>query len=155
MTTPHADQSCRDCKSRKRRCDKTLPSCSLCTRVGRVCSYERVPEGTAALDVIRARLQQLESQLLSPTALPGDQYGEDESLESDQTGSGGSRWLTGSTSSSSIGVVSPGFSGSSTSHSTISDNHAGNMPVSLFLGFEYFQRANLKLSKPHIAIPQV
>ncbi|KAK7223976.1 hypothetical protein V2G26_011979 [Clonostachys chloroleuca] len=27
------------------------------------------------------------------------------------------------------------------------------MPVSLFLGFEYFQRANLKLSKPHIAIP--
>jgi hypothetical protein len=86
--------------------------------VGRVCSYERVPKGTAALEVMRARLQHLDTQLLSRSPPPGAQHTEDESLESDQTGSGGSRWLTGSTSSSSIGVMSPEFSGSSTSYST-------------------------------------
>lgn len=38
-----AEQSCVSCKRLKRRCSKDLPTCELCTRVGRRCNYSATP----------------------------------------------------------------------------------------------------------------
>ncbi|KAE8214843.1 hypothetical protein CF327_g1809 [Tilletia walkeri] len=50
METQGADKSrarvnlaCKHCRQRKIRCDGTLPTCSNCSRLRRVCTYERVP----------------------------------------------------------------------------------------------------------------
>lgn len=34
-----ADSACVACKSKKRKCDKALPQCGLCTRTGGFCAY--------------------------------------------------------------------------------------------------------------------
>ncbi|OQD61907.1 hypothetical protein PENPOL_c014G02077 [Penicillium polonicum] len=36
-----APQSCQSCRSRKRKCDKALPTCSLCAKRNRSCEYSR------------------------------------------------------------------------------------------------------------------
>lgn len=36
---PHADHSCLACRKLKRKCSKDVPTCSLCSRVGRECEY--------------------------------------------------------------------------------------------------------------------
>ncbi|KAH9894540.1 hypothetical protein F4778DRAFT_772365 [Xylariomycetidae sp. FL2044] len=41
--TPKANQACSSCKKQKRKCDKAVPSCGLCTRMGRLCDYSEVP----------------------------------------------------------------------------------------------------------------
>lgn len=51
---PKAPQACSSCRRHKRRCDKELPGCGLCTRLGRPCQYTDVlppptAEGMAAL----------------------------------------------------------------------------------------------------------
>lgn len=60
-----APQACSACRKQKRRCDKTLPSCSLCVRIGRPCDYRSEPlpapspENFAALQQQVADLEQL------------------------------------------------------------------------------------------------
>lgn len=34
-----APQACASCRKQKRKCDKKLPSCGLCQRIGRLCDY--------------------------------------------------------------------------------------------------------------------
>lgn len=38
-TLPQAPNACESCKGKKRKCDRLLPSCSLCDRTRRSCSY--------------------------------------------------------------------------------------------------------------------
>ncbi|KAL3452561.1 fungal-specific transcription factor domain-containing protein [Aspergillus insuetus] len=47
-STDHADLVCLQCKRRKRKCDKLLPSCSLCKRLGRTCHYEPLEKISAS-----------------------------------------------------------------------------------------------------------
>lgn len=42
-----APQACRSCRSQKRRCDKALPTCSLCARVRRACNYSFEPSSSS------------------------------------------------------------------------------------------------------------
>ncbi|KAH8807552.1 hypothetical protein F5884DRAFT_752137 [Xylogone sp. PMI_703] len=60
-----ATQACLTCRKQKGRCDKTLPSCSLCARLDRFCDYTDnttvpTPDDFAFL---RARIIGLESRL--------------------------------------------------------------------------------------------
>lgn len=61
-----APQACSACRKQKRKCDKTLPSCSLCLRIGRPCDYRAdagppapSPEDFAALQQQVSDLEQL------------------------------------------------------------------------------------------------
>lgn len=60
-----AAQACAACKKQKRKCDKILPSCSLCIRIGRPCDYTTdtlpppTPETFAALQQQVSNLEQL------------------------------------------------------------------------------------------------
>jgi hypothetical protein len=80
-----AQLSCQNCKLRKRKCDKLLPSCSACKKAGDACSTvqrQRLPRGrTARLakssseQVLRDRVDHLEAivarlQHVQPTLLP-------------------------------------------------------------------------------------
>ncbi|GIZ42033.1 hypothetical protein CKM354_000531300 [Cercospora kikuchii] len=38
-STPVAPQACSSCRKQKRKCDKRLPQCTLCIRIGRTCDY--------------------------------------------------------------------------------------------------------------------
>lgn len=40
-------QACLSCRSQKRRCDKVLPTCSLCARVRRACNYSFEPSSSS------------------------------------------------------------------------------------------------------------
>ncbi|KAK4497110.1 hypothetical protein PRZ48_011560 [Zasmidium cellare] len=42
-----ASQVCNNCKTRKKACDKLLPTCSYCSKRGLACRYERTPESRA------------------------------------------------------------------------------------------------------------
>ncbi|KAF4965163.1 hypothetical protein FSARC_7030 [Fusarium sarcochroum] len=57
--------ACASCKKNKRRCDKTLPSCSLCLKVGRRCTYSgSSPEShDDEIGNLRSRVQELEEHV--------------------------------------------------------------------------------------------
>jgi len=42
-----ASQACTSCRKQKRKCDKRLPSCGLCERIGRSCDYSEEARGLA------------------------------------------------------------------------------------------------------------
>lgn len=61
-----APQACTPCRKQKRKCDKQLPTCSLCQRIGRPCDYRPdtqlpapSPEDFAALQQQVSNLEQL------------------------------------------------------------------------------------------------
>ena len=67
-----AQQACASCRKQKRRCDKQLPACALCLRIGRICDYSPdsqpvapSPEDFAAL---RQQVADLEHLLRSNSA---------------------------------------------------------------------------------------
>lgn len=51
----------------KRKCDKALPACGLCTRMSRACDYSDVPPAPTAEDIMTLQLKlfELESRLNS------------------------------------------------------------------------------------------
>lgn len=57
-------------KKKRRKCDKTLPMCSLCSRMGRQCDYTDMPAAPTADDlaVLQARLADLENRLSAANA---------------------------------------------------------------------------------------
>lgn len=126
-----ASQACLPCRQKKRRCDKVLPSCTLCSRLSRQCEY---PEGalspSSAEDVLllRRRVQQLEDQLAIANA---------SNPNTDPTA-----WITppGSTNSS-ISLAEP-----------VQHAHAPFASL-FFLDGEAFGHARPPLPKPSIPMP--
>ncbi|KAL3422128.1 fungal specific transcription factor domain-containing protein [Phlyctema vagabunda] len=62
---PKASQACMSCRKQKRKCSKQLPSCSLCTRMNRMCDYSEAPQTPTHEDfnVLRMKVLELESRL--------------------------------------------------------------------------------------------
>jgi hypothetical protein len=67
--SPHAraHQACVSCRKQKRKCDKVLPACSLCTRLLRRCDYRDAPSSARSDDFVelRQKVQELEARLES------------------------------------------------------------------------------------------
>lgn len=63
VLAPHA---CSACKKQKRRCDKQLPQCSLCLRMGRACDYDEAQPSSSAdnSQALQNRISELETLLL-------------------------------------------------------------------------------------------
>ena len=62
-----ANQACSACRKQKRKCDKILPTCGLCSRMGRTCDYaDSSPAPTAEdMAILQSRIAELESRLSS------------------------------------------------------------------------------------------
>lgn len=62
-----AQQACASCRKQKRKCDKQLPACSLCQRIGRTCDYTIESPGslpsTEEFAALRQKVIDLESAL--------------------------------------------------------------------------------------------
>ena len=63
---PKAGQACTACRKQKRRCDKALPSCALCARIGRDCDYTDAapPPSSDDFAMLRQKVYDLEQRLL-------------------------------------------------------------------------------------------
>jgi hypothetical protein len=74
--SPHtkAHQACVSCRKQKRKCDKVLPACSLCTRLARHCDYRDAPSSGGSDDFVelRQKVQELEARLESKQGESGD-----------------------------------------------------------------------------------
>ncbi len=62
---PRAPQACMSCRKQKRKCNKGLPACSLCERMGRLCDYsDASPTPTSDdFNALRQKLLELERRL--------------------------------------------------------------------------------------------
>jgi hypothetical protein len=60
-----AAQACVPCRKQKRKCDKGLPACGLCSRMGRICDYTDVQQAPTADDLIamQMKIAELEQRL--------------------------------------------------------------------------------------------
>ncbi|KAF3385254.1 hypothetical protein F1880_002016 [Penicillium rolfsii] len=74
-------RACAPCKSSKKKCDKTLPSCNRCSRLSLPCTYVETAEAgtnafTSTFQAVFDRLDRLESRVFAseeeqPAAAPG------------------------------------------------------------------------------------
>lgn len=121
-----AHQTCHSCKKHKRRCDKTLPECSLCVRTGRTCDYDHSPKPpptAAEFAALQSRIEELEDRLSATRPIPLSAA----SLASDCS--------------------------SSTWTSRIQRNP--RFPCALFLDADCYEWAGMRLSRPTLDIPLV
>ncbi|KAL1584242.1 hypothetical protein WHR41_06760 [Cladosporium halotolerans] len=122
-----ADSACVACKSKKRKCDKALPQCGLCTRTGGFCAY--VDPGLAPARSI-ASIASIENRgHFEPGASP---FYHEHALT-----------YTPPTVSPRRGLALQPVRASSN----------GSFPSALLLDVDCFHRMGLQLSQPSINIP--
>lgn len=65
FNSSRAHQACVSCRKQKRKCDKALPACSLCTRLVRACNYREASSSASSDDFVelRHKVQELEARL--------------------------------------------------------------------------------------------
>lgn len=124
ILAPHA---CSACKKQKRRCDKQLPECSLCLRVGRICDYNEATNGSSDNSLaLQNRIAELETLLLQRNQRIAD-------LSSQSPESGQLRH-------SAVRVVSP--------------NPVECFPAMFFLDHEIFNEARPAIPLPRPPMPE-
>jgi hypothetical protein len=149
---PRAPLACTACRKGKRKCDKTLPKCGLCSRTGRRCDYDvdAQPSPPSASDfaALVARLSELEDRL-SRTVTCGNT-----TADSVPTGSiSGSRNHDTASSSSIASPSAPAAPSAPTDAN--STEPANGFPSALFLDIDLFKNAGMRLPAPLIQIPLV
>lgn len=120
--------ACSACKKQKRRCDKQLPQCSLCLRVGRECDYnDRLGPPDDNSQALQARIAELENLL----------------HQKDQQVAELSSWTPGS----STQLYSPAAR-------VDSHNLLERFPTMFFLDHEIFKEARPFIPQPRPSIPE-
>jgi hypothetical protein len=138
MSDSRADQSCLACKKLKRKCDKQLPTCALCSRTRRPCEYPGdaappVPAPTAAdFAALQARLNDLESRLYGPPVTDPSSV---------PAPSGGY--------AAELSLLSPGEQGVPV------EAPPARFPAALFLDIHCFKWIGIRLPKRSTSIPAV
>lgn len=127
-------QSCSACRKLKRKCDKALPKCGLCSRTRRTCVYtpSTSPAPSAAeFAAIQARLEELEERLSSSVHL----------ARHSQDSTPGSAYPESGPSGPSTQGHNPSI--------------AERFPAALFLDIDYYMWSGMRLPKPSVEIPIV
>lgn len=145
-TSEIAPQACGSCRKQKRRCDKQLPTCSLCLRIGRNCGYsaetqtnQPSPEEFAALKDQVASLEQL---LRTTTQSSG----------SLQSGTNGTPNGSSSNSSNSLNGNSPASLLLSPGQPPPWTGPA-SFPSLFFLDSNAFEYERFQIQAPHVKVP--
>ncbi|OGM49469.1 fungal specific transcription factor [Aspergillus bombycis] len=126
-----AAQACVSCRTKKRKCDKLLPECSLCVRTCRTCHYTgtpRLPPTADEFAALQERFAELEDRLHTS------------SEHTDSVSGPGSVSGAGSfaTETSAITWLSKGSTG---------------FPSALFLDLDCYKWSNMQLPRPAVNIP--
>jgi hypothetical protein len=136
-----AAQACVPCRKQKRKCDKSLPSCGLCSRMGRSCDYTDVQQAPTAEDLVSMQMKiiELEERL--------NQKNQQESVNS----SSGMNTLNGS--------LGPGpsafFTKAVGEKPPLWMPAQSKFPSAMFLDIDCFTYAALPIPKPSAEIPLV
>ncbi|KAK1660130.1 fungal-specific transcription factor domain-containing protein [Colletotrichum godetiae] len=72
MAFPSADQACKECRRRKAKCNRAIPTCNLCVKYRRHCLYEkhaRTPLTRKHLTEVEERLERAEAIITQMRAL--------------------------------------------------------------------------------------
>ena len=126
-----ARQACVACRNQKRKCDRGIPMCSLCTRTGRACDYSATPRpSTSSLETLQSRLVELENRL-------------------------GPRSISAETPSAVSQFPDAASDAASGSQQAASQAGAARVPSLLFLDVDRFRDSKLRLSQPTVRIPAV
>jgi hypothetical protein len=126
-----ARQACVACRNQKRKCDRGIPMCSLCTRTGRACDYSATPRPTtSSLETLQTRLTELENRL-GPSSISAE------------------------TPSAVFQFLDAGPDAASGSQQAASQAGAARVPSLLFLDVDRFRDSKLRLSQPTVRIPAV
>lgn len=128
-THPQAPNACESCKGKKRKCDRMLPSCGLCDRTRRSCSYGG--SSNSSLDLVE---------------VPG-------SYPSGVHSHGGSHWSS-TPACDLTPEVSPYHDGSSLP-SLPAAPRLSCFPSAAFLDLDYYKSTGMQLPKPVVQIPIV
>lgn len=145
-----APQACSSCRKQKRKCDKQLPSCGLCQRIGRVCDYAPEPQTSAAspeeFSALRQEVADLRS-LLSHTVNSTVPISNNHSNGS--YGSNGHVSLNGSMSldNSPAKFLSPSSNGAQAWPS------ASSFPSLFFLDSNAFEYERFQIQAPFVRVP--
>lgn len=142
----HSAQACLPCKKQKRRCDKALPSCSLCLRTYRDCVYgieSNSPPNAREWASMQARLEALESYC-STVGSPVT-HGTSRSMLSQVADSPSPPTFTPSSRSHASTVVS----------SAKSKEYHNTFPASMFLDIDHYMWSESKPPPPQGDIPPV
>ncbi|TKA79555.1 hypothetical protein B0A55_02741 [Friedmanniomyces simplex] len=147
-----APQACASCRKQKRRCDKQLPFCSLCVRIGRPCDYTEDSRGQAPspeeFTALRQEVEELKNLLAAGRVPPSAQT---------SNGSGnGSNGRSGHQSSE----------GSYSNDDSLANNisHYGNQqqqpawpgstfPSLYFLDSNAFEYERFQIQAPYVRVP--
>ncbi|KAK3945368.1 hypothetical protein QBC46DRAFT_372049 [Diplogelasinospora grovesii] len=149
-----ASQACLSCRKQKRKCDKLLPACGLCGRMGRQCDYTTdvntaaQPAPTAEdLAALQLRLMELENRLNRDK----DQASPDSSSINPSSGGGG-----GGSSRPSVNTTRGSLWLPAGSSNGIGSNNSFGMmrfPSAIFLDIDCFRWAGMPIPKPNVDIP--
>lgn len=125
-SSSRAEQSCGACKKLKRKCDKLLPECSLCSRTGRRCDYGVASPAPSAADfaALQVRLAELEQRLSDGLVTPQKSY-------------------------------DPSPCRESSSGQLVASARSDEFPAALFLDIDCYKWARMRLPHPVVEIPAV
>lgn len=133
-TTSKAAQACMTCRKQKRRCDKTLPSCSRCASLQRLCDYSESGPGAVPtagdFAALQKKLKELEGRLNSRSEdIPSMTFSEPEAN------------IGGSEPDLGVHAITPTWN--------------NRFPSVFFLDSDVYKAANTLPPKPEVTIPMV
>ncbi|KAI9744483.1 MAG: hypothetical protein M1818_002012 [Claussenomyces sp. TS43310] len=135
---PKAGLACTSCRRQKRKCDKGLPGCGLCVRMGRSCDYS-APSSTPTADdfnALRLQLQELENRLNGSNA--------------SSVHTGQPPYTSASTLATTNGSGAPPVY---IQHDPAFTNVQNRFPVIAFIDSEAFRYGQISIPKPNVEIP--
>lgn len=146
-----APQACQNCRKQKRKCDKALPVCGLCSRIGRICDYSIESQAAAPSSEefasLRQKVADLES-LLTRTATNNHSATSNGSNGGVVVGSNGS-WGNGlSNGSSPANLLSP-----SPQSNQCAWPGPSTFPSLFFLDSEAFEYERFQIQAPYVRVP--
>jgi hypothetical protein len=137
-----AAQACVPCRKQKRKCDKGLPACGLCSRMGRICGYTDVQQAPTAEDLMSMQMKivELEQRLNQKE----QQNGNSVTL---RNGQGNSTEATSAPSPSFLNIVNE--------KPSLWMPAQSKFPSAMFLDIDCFTLASIPVPRPAAEIPMV
>lgn len=140
-----AAQACTSCRKQKRKCDKQIPQCSLCQRIGRRCDYSEenrvLPPSAEEFTSLRQEVAELK-HLLSSNVLPSARANASVNSSSD---------VSMSNDSSPANLLSSIIPNGQPQQPTWPA--ASSFPSLFFLDSSAFEYERFQIQVPHIRVP--
>ncbi|WPH00611.1 Hypothetical protein R9X50_00344100 [Acrodontium crateriforme] len=147
QTPDRAQQACAPCRKQKRKCDKQIPGCGLCHRLGRTCEYSDEPRSSIApsqkdFSALQKEVVELKNLLASGQVYLNGSNRVSSTPSNSSQDSPVREELTPSSMLTPGSLQAPAWTPASTFESLI------------FLDSALFQYQNRQIQAPHVRVPQ-